>query len=675
MERSSSVESPEALRLRGNECYQAGRFDEARECYDVAIAQLSARHDSRDEPTVRVALAQLHSNRAQTFIQERSFAQAAQDATQALAFDATNEKAQLRLLVALENLERFEQAFQRVERILDHAGARQRWPTLFEYAITARRRLSKAIKQDRAAAKNERVAIERMVHKNQQLRINFGSTFPSRIVLGEFFDVAINIGNEFGLFRRDALQPGLDQDILLAESPGNLGIGGKLWDSCLVLTRYLQDYPDLLRGRQVIELGSGLGLVGIYCAMMGAHVTLTDMDEVIPLLHYNIRLNFKGGETTSSRNVPRAVAHAWGTTTDSLPSDPDVIVMSDVVYDPEGYAPLVASLEALAKTSDTTILMAHRSRNPMEGQFFDLLGQQFESELSHQRPSIVPSMGSDADSKGDEITLDPKDLLIVKDGTIRVAHPYQEPEPQYDANGELIKASGTWTQSEHERFLKAIAMYPKGPWKAIAAMVGSRTVRQTQTHAQKYREKLARRLRGLRNRNGTLQTPPMHISQLMATTPVFGHLVMPSPMYQQTPQSLGILSSGEYGAMHDAMASPTHYLSGSPNSPASMSSDIYCAPHSPSFFDHHQHHPHHAQVTTPPGMVIDVDGVYRPIESKPVTVHTHQAQWNGPSPSTRSSATAVSPDFAESMDFLMHMYVADPAQASQHHRQASSSTS
>lgn len=114
----------------------------------------------------------------------------------------------------------------------------------------------------------------------------------------------------------------------------------------------------------------------------------------------------------------------------------------------------------------------------------------------------------DDDTMGDAgFVLDKKDLLIVKDGTIRVAESMGD-QPMVDANGEAIKAAGTWTKAEHERFLQAMDTYPKGPWKAIAAMVGTRTVRQTQTHAQKYREKIARRMRGLRNRNGTLQYPP-----------------------------------------------------------------------------------------------------------------------------------------------------------------------
>ncbi|TMW65557.1 hypothetical protein Poli38472_008199 [Pythium oligandrum] len=133
--------------------------------------------------------------------------------------------------------------------------------------------------------------------------------------------------------------------------------------------------------------------------------------------------------------------------------------------------------------------------------------------------------------------LDSKEVLIVKDGKIQLAHPQKEPEPQFDANGERIKASGTWSESEHERFLKAIAEYPKGPWKAIAAMVGSRTVRQTQTHAQKYREKMARRIRGLRNRDGSLQTPPLRV--ITPSRRVYGHVFVPIAVYDLPANGFG----------------------------------------------------------------------------------------------------------------------------------------
>ncbi|GAB9467987.1 hypothetical protein Gpo141_00005315 [Globisporangium polare] len=54
-----------------------------------------------------------------------------------------------------------------------------------------------------------------------------------------------------------------------------------------------------------------------------------------------------------------------------------------------------------------------------------------------------------------------------------------------------------WSDEEHERFLRGLEKFPTGPWKAVAEFVGTRTTRQVMTHAQKYRQKIARRLRGL----------------------------------------------------------------------------------------------------------------------------------------------------------------------------------
>lgn len=153
------------------------------------------------------------------------------------------------------------------------------------------------------------------------------------------------------------------------------------------MTRYLALNQELIEKKTVVELGSGLGLVGIFCAMLGANVTLTDIDEVVPLLEYNIALNFPSlpasplATETDKSVVPTAATHFWGSSTSNLPvAHPDVLVLSDVVYDPEGYVPLVTSLDLLANER-TVILMAHRSRNPMEHHFFDLLGEKFAYEL------------------------------------------------------------------------------------------------------------------------------------------------------------------------------------------------------------------------------------------------------------------------------------------------------
>lgn len=57
---------------------------------------------------------------------------------------------------------------------------------------------------------------------------------------------------------------------------------------------------------------------------------------------------------------------------------------------------------------------------------------------------------------------------------------------------------GTWTPEEHERFLEARRVHPSATWRQLAVIVGTRSARQVQSHAQKYQEKVERYKRGLR---------------------------------------------------------------------------------------------------------------------------------------------------------------------------------
>ena len=59
------------------------------------------------------------------------------------------------------------------------------------------------------------------------------------------------------------------------------------------------------------------------------------------------------------------------------------VISSDVVYEPEGYAPLLATLCSLASRgladdgARPRVLMAHRSRNPDEHRFFTAAAARF----------------------------------------------------------------------------------------------------------------------------------------------------------------------------------------------------------------------------------------------------------------------------------------------------------
>jgi hypothetical protein len=73
--------------------------------------------------------------------------------------------------------------------------------------------------------------------------------------------------------------------------------GLRTWEAALHLSSYLLSTPELMasvRGKKVIELGAGTGLLSILCAshLGAAHVTATDGDEgIVQALHENAAFN------------------------------------------------------------------------------------------------------------------------------------------------------------------------------------------------------------------------------------------------------------------------------------------------------------------------------------------------------------------------------------------------
>jgi predicted nicotinamide N-methyase len=125
----------------------------------------------------------------------------------------------------------------------------------------------------------------------------------------------------------------------------------KVWEASFVLAYFLGRQPVVL-GRRLLEIGAGLGIVGIYAALCGHQVTITDNNpDALLFARANALLN--GCPGVEVRSLDWAAPDSG--------ERYDMIFGSEVVYERETYPILVQFLDRtlapgghvfLAKNSD-----------------------------------------------------------------------------------------------------------------------------------------------------------------------------------------------------------------------------------------------------------------------------------------------------------------------------------
>eukprot|EP00929_Paragymnodinium_shiwhaense_P092344 TRINITY_DN52210_c0_g1_i2.p1 TRINITY_DN52210_c0_g1~~TRINITY_DN52210_c0_g1_i2.p1 ORF type:complete len:277 (+),score=66.40 TRINITY_DN52210_c0_g1_i2:244-1074(+) len=123
--------------------------------------------------------------------------------------------------------------------------------------------------------------------------------------------------------------------------------GFVLWQAATeaVCEKLLANGGALVRGKRVVELGCGLGVLGLFCAKMGAaQVLLTDLESTI------VQLAAKNAEANGRTVASRCDFAVWNF--EQPPpfnlDDVDVIVASDVLFLDKLGKPLLAAFEAVA---------------------------------------------------------------------------------------------------------------------------------------------------------------------------------------------------------------------------------------------------------------------------------------------------------------------------------------
>ncbi|CAH0491237.1 unnamed protein product [Peronospora farinosa] len=162
-----------------------------------------------------------------------------------------------------------------------------------------------------------------------------------------------------------------------------LGFGASVYDSAIALSLYLAAHQDLVKGKRIIELGCGPGLVGIVAAHLEPRsIVITDGDSAsVALTRRNMEVN------NLSEEICTAEKYLWGDLDHHLVpktgghSHYDVILGADIVACPyaSAFEALMKSLGELAG-SETLVLLAYKKRQNVEEDFFERFKKAFDIE-------------------------------------------------------------------------------------------------------------------------------------------------------------------------------------------------------------------------------------------------------------------------------------------------------
>uniref|UniRef100_F7B4T6 Methyltransferase 21C, AARS1 lysine n=1 Tax=Monodelphis domestica TaxID=13616 RepID=F7B4T6_MONDO len=175
------------------------------------------------------------------------------------------------------------------------------------------------------------------------------------------------------------------KNIIIQESIESYG--AVVWPGAVALCQYLEQHSEELKFQDAtaIEIGAGPGLVSIVASLLGAHVTATDLPDVLGNLQYNILKNTH----KSTVHQPEVRELVWGEDLElNFPKSSyyyDFILATDVVYHHYFLDKLLTTMIHLCQPG-TVLLWANKFRFSTDYEFLEKFKQIFNTTLLAEFP-------------------------------------------------------------------------------------------------------------------------------------------------------------------------------------------------------------------------------------------------------------------------------------------------
>ena len=169
-------------------------------------------------------------------------------------------------------------------------------------------------------------------------------------------------------------------DLLAMDPATPFPYWAKVWPSAIALHNVLQKHPSLIRDKTVLELGAGIGLPSLLMASEAKAIQVSDYDsEAVELLRKNIA-------HLQLQNV-QALQMDWNDLPENI--DPEVIILSDVNYDPTQFETLKKMIEKFIYQGCTIILSTPQRimASPFVQQLESLIIERYETLVDENASS------------------------------------------------------------------------------------------------------------------------------------------------------------------------------------------------------------------------------------------------------------------------------------------------